>query len=154
MKPSFLLFILFVMAAIGFVYYILTARQFNGDEPALLINGRKIGVELADTMEKKLKGLSGRKNLPENKGMLFVFSEPQIQTFWMKDMNFPIDIIWLRENVVIGFVENAPPPIEGQELKIYSSPEKADKVLEINAGLVKKWNIKTGDRVESLSALF
>ena len=67
----------------------------------------------------------------------------------MKDMNFPIDIIWIAGSKVAGFAENAAPQPGARlwELSIYTSPDGVDKVLEVNAGVVAKDNIKVGDTV-------
>ncbi|MBU4141500.1 DUF192 domain-containing protein, partial [Patescibacteria group bacterium] len=59
------------------------------------IGGKIIKVEIADMPEKQAKGLSGRKFLAENHGMLFVFTSPDHYSFWMKDMNFSLDFIWI-----------------------------------------------------------
>lgn len=123
-------------------------------------------VEVADAAAEWAKGLSGRERLAENEGMLFVFPKPEIQKFWMKDMKFPIDIVWIRDNQVVGMVIGAEPAAleegeprpssDGREptYEIYTSPEPADKVLEINAGLIPKLGTKTGDKVELLGKIF
>jgi len=65
-------------------------------------------------------------------------------------MNFPLDMIWISGNTVDGFAQNVPAPAPGAqlwELPIYTSPTNTDKVLEVNAGTVAKYNIKVGDTV-------
>ena len=115
----------------------------------------KIGVatfvaEIADTPVKQAVGLSGQEALKENEGMLFIFSaeggKPAIQHFWMKGMKFPIDIIWISRDKVVGFEKNAPPDNSALP-KIYSSLEPVDKVLEVNAGYIEANNIAIGDEV-------
>ena len=71
------------------------AGDFNQSRPSLRINNFEIYLDLAATNEEKRRGLSGRNGLEENEGMLFVFEEPGFYSFWMKDMLFPIDIIWI-----------------------------------------------------------
>ena len=145
MKNIFLVLILIIILGAAFYIY------RNGT--SIYLNGHEVKVEIADTPAKRTQGLSGRESLAENAGMIFIFPEPKIQNFWMKDMKFPIDIIWIRQTAdgdrVVGFVENAPPASGQSEnnLTIYSSPENVDRVLEINAGLVKKWGIKVGDQI-------
>jgi len=74
------------------------------------IAGQDIKVDLALTEAQREQGLSGRQSLNENEGMLFVFDSPGNYPFWMKDMNFPIDIIWLSEDgSVIYIKKNALP---------------------------------------------
>lgn len=92
-------------------------------------------VEIVDTFLSRAKGLSGRLALPRGKGMLFVFPDTQVQNFWMKDMHFPIDIVWIYGNHVVGITENIPPSdATGLPLPLYVSPVAVDKVLEIGAG--------------------
>ena len=62
----------------------------------LSIHDAKIAVEIVDTPKKRQQGLSGRDDLAENKGMLFVYTEPETIGIWMKDMKFPIDILWFN----------------------------------------------------------
>lgn len=144
MKNIFLVLILVIIFSAA-IYGSLTSI-YRG-ETSIDLNGRKIKVEIADTPAKQAQGLSGRESLAEDAGMFFIFSEPARQNFWMKEMKFPIDIIWISGDRVAGFVEDAQvsPP-----LTIYSSPENVDKVLEINAGLVKEWGIKVGDFINFL----
>ncbi|MDX1536041.1 MAG: DUF192 domain-containing protein, partial [Candidatus Spechtbacterales bacterium] len=76
----------------------------------LEIADTEITVELAEKPEDKAKGLSGRSSLAEEHGMLFVFNRPGTYSFWMKEMNFPIDIIWIGEDMrVVDITKNAKP---------------------------------------------
>ncbi|MDP1719086.1 MAG: DUF192 domain-containing protein [bacterium] len=109
----------------------------------LNINGNLLYVEVADTSAARSQGLSDREQLAENQGMLFVFPVPAIYPFWMKDMKFPIDIIWIRGNKVIGVADNAAVP-GGATLPIYSPPGLMDKVLEVGVGVAAKLGIKEG----------
>lgn len=117
---------------------------------ALSIDSATFNVEIASTSLEQTRGLSFRPSLAPNAGMLFIFSAGSVQTFWMKDMNFPLDMIWISGNIVDGFAQNVPAPGPGTqlwELPIYASPPNTDKVLEVNAGTVAKYNIKMGDTV-------
>jgi uncharacterized membrane protein (UPF0127 family) len=116
------------------------------------INNIEIDVDIADSVALQTKGLSGRSVLNEEEGMLFIFPDDKIRYFWMKDMLFPIDIIWIdKEGRIIGIEENAPKP-EGStpdyKLSIYSSPKPVPYVLEVNAGFSERNNIKVNDIVE------
>ena len=92
------------------------------------------------------RGLSGRANLPENQGMFFIFPDLANRTFWMSGMKFSLDIIWIKDDQVVGMAENLPPAASGDPI-FYSSSGAVNKVLEINAGLVKKLGLKIGDKV-------
>ena len=141
-------------AAVSYVYL------FRRPNPPLAtvkvaIAGAAFNAELATSTLAQARGLSYRQGLGAEDGMLFVFARPGIQNFWMKDMNFPIDIIWIGPNAtsgaeeVLGFAENAAPQPGAPlwKLKIYTSPAGTDKVLEVNAGTVAKYNIHIGDAV-------
>jgi uncharacterized protein len=117
-------------------------------EESLSIDKATFTVELASTMLQQARGLSNRPSLGASDGMLFVFSSGSTQSFWMKDMNFPLDIIWISGNTVVGFAQNAPAePNVLAPSQIFYSPTNTDKVLEVNAGTVAKYNIKVGDAV-------
>lgn len=117
----------------------------------LEINGAKIKVEIAGTSAKRSKGLAGRTVLAENEGMLFVFDRVDKYPFWMKGLTFPLDFVWILDDKVAGVTENVQPPQSEQadsSLPIYSAPVPINKVLEVNAGIVKKLNIKEGDIIK------
>lgn len=108
---------------------------------------KKINVELADTIEKQWLGLSNRESLDKENGMLFIFPNKQERTFVMRNMRFPLDIIWIEEAKVLSCSENLPP--EGSEYKEkYSSKLPVNYVLEVNAGFCEENGVKVGDRVD------
>lgn len=96
------------------------------------------------------KGLSGQGSLPITSGLLFVFDNSALYPFWMKDMRFAIDIIWIDENKkIVHIVQNAAPEpgLDDDELTLYTPPVVAKYVLEINAGLSARHRIDVGDEV-------
>ena len=74
----------------------------------------------------------------------------QIYNFWMKDMNFPLDFLWLNEKKVIDLTENVPAPIDKDltNLTLYQPSEPVNEVIELNAGMVKELGIKIGDTLK------
>lgn len=125
----------------------------TGDKQKILVAENIVYVDIARSAGEKTKGLSGRNSLGENEGMLFVFEENSRPTFWMKDMNFGLDIIWIDDGRIIYIHKNVPAPEPGasdSELPKYSPPNVIDYVLEVNAGFADKYKIKVGDRVEIL----
>jgi len=129
----------------------------GNNKKVLIINGKKIRVEISDTDEKRKTGLSKRDKLDEDTGMLFTFEEEDIKpSFWMKDMRFPIDIVWIDNNKIVQIDENIPNPetdTPDSKLKIYVPKVPIDLVLEVNAGFIRKNNIKIGDEVDTSDAL-
>ncbi len=112
----------------------------------LKIGSKVISIEIVDNELAREKGLSGRASLAENSGMLFKFPKPIIGRFWMKDMRFSIDIIWIHNGKVVGIEKNAPIPADAT-IATFSSPELIDQVLEVNGGFCDKNNLKIGDKV-------
>lgn len=147
--------ILLIVIAVGvgtWSYFALFARSCNPPLPrqTITIASSTYDVEMATTIVEQMCGLSGRLGLDENEGMLFTFGSSSIRTFWMKDMTFPLDMIWISGNQVAGFSQNVPPPASSTmlwQLKLYSSPSSVDKVLEVNSGTVERDNIQVGDIV-------
>ena len=113
------------------------------------INGHALQLELAITSEEKERGLGYRDVLPENHGMLFVFDHKDRYPFWMKGMRFPIDIIWIDDTTVVDVRENVPVATEGA-YPSYQPTVPVNKVLEVNAGVVKTLGISVGNSVEIL----
>ncbi|NLF84114.1 MAG: DUF192 domain-containing protein [Candidatus Gastranaerophilales bacterium] len=107
-----------------------------------IIKGRKIYLEIADTPEKQFKGLMHIKQLPENHGMIFLFNKAEPRSFWMKNMEMPIDIIFLRNRKIITIHRNIQPDNGG---KLYPSAYKSDCAIEVNAGFCDKYNVQEGD---------
>lgn len=112
------------------------------------INSITFKVELAKTQAELMSGLSGRNSLPKDQGMLFVFEKPSNYSFWMRDMKFPLDIVFIKDNKVVRVFENVPAASAGDKNPPqFGSDVLSDKVLEINAGGIKKNKIKAGDTV-------
>lgn len=111
---------------------------------------KNINVEIVKSPEDLAKGLSGRDSLPVEQGMLFVMSKNSVPSFWMKDMKFPLDIIWINDNQVIEVSKNVSAPSGGtsaQDLPRYRPTKPIDYVLEVNEGFADKNGIKDGTAV-------
>jgi len=118
------------------------------------INNTILQIEVADTKEKRSKGLGGREVLASNSGMLFIFPKEDKYSFWMKGLKFPIDIIWIRKNIVVDIIRNAKHPEKNQKdeiLPTYLPREQVDMVLEVNGGFVNSHNIKINDTIELIN---
>ena len=109
-------------------------------------------MELALTVEQQTHGLSGREMLMPGTGMLFVYQQESELSFWMQEMRFPLDIVWIGDDcTVVDLTLGAPTPEPGQtleQLPRFSPSGPAQYVLEINAGEVAVQGIETGDLVE------
>jgi len=118
-----------------------------GETSRVVIGGETFFVEIADTPAAHIKGLSGREKLGDNEGVLFIFPEKSIQKFWMKEMKFSLDIIWINGDKIAGIVYGVEPEAS-EQLTIYASPEPVDKVLEINAGTASAGGMRVGDIIQ------
>lgn len=117
----------------------------------VVIGNGKINAEIADTQEKRNKGLSGRDNIASDSGMLFIFNKQDKYPFWMKGLNFSLDFIWIKGDFVVDFLQNVPKPLPNQtdqSLTIYASKMPIDKVLEVPAGTINLLDIKIGDKIK------
>jgi uncharacterized membrane protein (UPF0127 family) len=110
------------------------------------INGHVFSLYLATTPKDQEVGLAKFSRIDNNQGMLFIFKQPDYYSFWMKDMQFPIDIIFISNNNIVDIFQNVP-VVKNGNLPVYTTTTKADKVLEINAGLSKKYDINVGDKI-------
>ncbi len=100
-------------------------------------------VEVIRDMQELKKGLSGRESMHEDHGMLFVLNASQENAFWMKDMQFPLDIIFIGGNMqIIEILENLQPC---KQCPVYFPKGQPAFALEINAGLANKRGIALGD---------
>ncbi len=111
------------------------------------IGGETIKVEIANDPAEMVKGLSGRDILDENRGMLFVYAEPGQTAFWMKDMKFPLDIIWIENGEIVDIAANLP-PLAGDYVSTYEPRVPASYVLEVNAGFAAEHGVKIGDKID------
>ena len=110
--------------------------------------GEIIPVEVADTQKKRQLGLGKRSSLRKGWGMLFVFRKKAPHRFWMKDMLFPLDIIWLDNNRIVHIIHNAQPSNSQDNLNVMTSPVPVNFVLEIAGGRSTKLRLKSGQRMQ------
>ena len=110
--------------------------------------GEEIPVEVADTLKKRRLGLGKRTSLKKGWGMLFIFGKRKPYRFWMKDMQFPLDIIWLDNHRIVHIIHNAKPANSRDEPEVMTSPVSVNFVLEIAAGRAAKLRLKTGQRMK------
>lgn len=113
--------------------------------PNIRIGTAAIAVELARTPAQRSQGLSGRTDLAESSGMLFLFDKPGMYPFWMKDMQFALDIIWIDSHrTVIGVASSVSPNTYPAGIE---PPGPVQYVLEVNAGFAASHNIVSGQKL-------
>ena len=141
---GFALAIIFVILLFLFVN-----NQNTRDIKIVKIAGENIKVDLAQTPNAQAQGLSGRSMLKNDGGMLFVFDHSDKYSFWMKDMNFHIDIIWLDQNMKVVYIKKNATPESYPDS--FTPNQNAKYVLEVISGFSDKHNLKTGDNAEFAS---
>ncbi|MCX6765588.1 MAG: DUF192 domain-containing protein [Candidatus Moranbacteria bacterium] len=142
MKKIFLV-LLSVFLFGGAVYYF--SSSWSGDKgPKINIGEKEFLVEIADNSAERSRGLGGRESLCQECGMLFEFARPGVHSFWMKNMQFSLDIIWILDDRVVFIAKNVPVDLKG----VINPGVSADRVLEINAGLSEKYGIREGSQVK------
>ena len=105
----------------------------------------KFNIIKAISPKQRAYGLMNLKKLPQNHAMLFIFYKEKIINMWMKNTYIPLDMIFIdKNNKIIKIVKNTKP----HSLKNISSGQKATKILEINANLSEKLNIKIGNKIK------
>lgn len=143
MKYLFII-IIFILAT-GFLVNLPLGNLTPENISYVKIGGQMVRVALAISPEAQAQGLGGYAGLPEGEGMLFVFDRPGKYMFWMEGMKFPIDIIWITENLQVVHVERNVPP---ESYPTRFGPSAYVKyVLEVPAGFTAKHDIKPGDPV-------
>ena len=130
----------------------LIALDGGGAAPTVSVGGAAFEVEIAFTPEGRTRGLSGRDSLADGAGMLFVFEGGAASSFWMREMRFALDFVWIGDGCEVVDIHAAvPAPPTGMalgDLPIYSSRTPARYNLEINAGAAAARGIEIGDAVK------
>lgn len=111
------------------------------------MNGHTFLLELALTPEEKQRGLSGRDSLPQNHAMLFPYDHKELYGFWMKDMRFPLDFLWIDGNTIVDITKHVPAPTGSTQPVSLQPGKPVDKILELNAGVADSIGAKIGDTV-------
>ena len=129
-----------------FNFFLISFYTFSNEKINVSIYNKNItfNVEVAKTIEERRTGLMYRKKLLNNEGMLFVFPREKIIQLWMKNTYIPLDVIFISENKVIVDIKKN---MEKLSETIVKSKVKSRYVLEFNAGLINKLDIKIGDKV-------
>lgn len=122
--------------------------------PRVQIGATIIPVEIAKGATAVQKGLSGRLSLASDTGMFFIFKNPGIYSFWMPQMHFPIDIIWIADGRVVGIEHEVSNEFNPLHPRTYTPPEPVKYVLEVNAGFANAKGIQIGDAVTLLGFVY
>ena len=149
---SFLFLFLMFLSSVAYkeIENVLGQEQKQNQTALVTVGGVNLITSLSTTPDAQSKGLAIRDSLNENEGMLFIFETPQKYSFWMKDMKFPIDIIWINQDGKIVHIEkNLPPCVFLLPCPSYAPKDDSLYVLEVVSNFTNKFDINVGDPVDS-----
>jgi len=129
------------------IFIVLLIISINNLKADIFVNDVLFKADTAIFLDKKYKGLSKINSINDNQAMLFVYLYSGEHGFWMKDVNFPLDFLWIEKNKIIEISENINPFNNEGQITQLKPNHKVDKVLEIKAGTVSRCGIKIGDEV-------
>jgi len=138
-----------IVIIVGCIVLIVFSIYFYRKHPlsaSVTIHNTVFTVDLAVTNDEKTRGLSYRKFLKPKSGMLFLYDHKEIFPFWMQGMQFPLDFIWISDNVVVDITTNVP-PATATTMHVVRPTVAVNKILEINAGEADLYGIQIGDSV-------
>jgi uncharacterized membrane protein (UPF0127 family) len=119
-------------------------RTASDDATVTMPSGNTYRVEIAADQDSRAQGLMYRESLQDGRGMLFLFPRPSVEAFWMKNCNFPIDIVWMNSDRKVIFVSAHTPPCREDPCPTYGPKEKSLYVLEIPDGAAAKEKAAVG----------
>jgi uncharacterized protein len=145
-KPSIVFISISIILLIAYFY--LSFKNTQSLKSQIVINNKTISVEIANTEKKREKGLSMHQPLSNDEGMLFVFDNPGNYGFWMKDMLFDLDFIWIFNNKIVEITSDVS---HNDQRRVYQPKMQVNSVLEVESGFVKRNQIKVGEQIKILS---
>ena len=149
MRNTIIVSLILIVLGLAWLTFSANVGKEKLDLSVLRVGEQTLGVEIADSAEEWSQGLSGRERLVEDEGMLFVFDDQVRRSFWMRQMRFSLDMLFIRDGRVNEIVRNVPAPSgsqDGTEIRVQSQ-EPADWVLEVNSGWAQEHGVKVGDEV-------
>jgi len=140
---------LLLIIIVYFAYGLITGPRLFKDYERRVVKIGKTSYRLyvADSEAKRMQGLSNVVKLPRNQGMLFVFEKPDTYGFWMRDMNFGLDIVYLHNGLVVDLKENI---LASTFPQIFYPISAVDAVIELSVGEIMKSEVRIGDPVKAL----
>lgn len=138
-----LIFVLIAILLISLIWF----WPHKTERKNVFLNNQTFNVVIAKTVKTHMQGLMYKKELAENEGMLFFFPISAKHSFWMKNTYIPLDIIWFNDQKEVVYIEKNCQPCKTLICKSYIPQAPAKYVLELNANMSDKINLKVGDKI-------
>lgn len=122
-----------------------TCNETYRHDRTVTINNHQLSAQVAETPQERESGLSGKACIANNQAMLFIFDKPDNYPFWMRDMKFSLDIVWVSPDKKIIEIQKNIAPQTYPESFVNSNPAKY--VMEVAAGEADVLNLQTGDQI-------
>ena len=120
--------------------------KYENKTTEIILGQERFSAEIVKSSEEREKGLSGRKSLCQKCAMIFLFEDSAARSFWMKDMHFDLDILWINKDKIVEISPNI--SHENGEREVINFVGKANKVIEINAGMSEMLGLRVGDELQ------
>lgn len=118
------------------------------------VEGKKLRLELVSRPEELRRGLSDRKSMKDDEGMLFLMGETGRYPFWMNRMYFALDMVYLQDGKVVDIGRNVPAPTSFLVVpETFYPKEDANQVLELTAGGAERYRLEVGKIVPEIGAI-
>jgi len=140
--------ILVILSSILVISFFYNKNNEGDSAKVCFENNLCLEAEIVSTPEEKARGLMYRDGLEEGRGMLFPFDSESRHGFWMKNMRFPIDMIWISADGKVVHVERSVPPCREDPCTIYRPSEPAKYVFETRANFTAENGVDPGSEAE------
>ncbi len=146
--PRIIVIIFACLFVVGLIGKTIAVRLYS--VATVRMGGQEFSARVASSGAQREKGLSGTDSLGKNEAMVFKFDSARQYVFWMKDMNYALDIIWVQNGKIIDIAPRVPPGIGLQDVDLpkYAPRLPASRVVEVVAGTADRLGIKIGDAVQ------
>lgn len=136
------------LLGVVFICAALAACAARATGPTVELKGQRFEIEIADNDATRERGLMFRDSMPADHGMLFLFDDLSVRSFWMKNCRMPLDILFFDQNYKLVSAQERVPPCRSDPCVVYPSEGPAQYVLELNAGMADKLGVKPGDALK------
>lgn len=145
-KHEHTIILIFASILIAALIWLVCSTFLGKNSTTLKLGSAVFTARIATTEAERAKGLSGTRYLAPNQAMLFVFPEPGYWGMWMRDMRYPIDILWISKDNEIVHMEQMVQP--SSYPAVFESKQPALYVVELPAASIKTYRIKIGQKVD------